>query len=309
MKKLYLRTIGSILIGLAFLFLAFGSEESLSSLAFPKSETSADTLADKSTTISPQSEPKIKKCLDEDDIFTNIEESLDHDPENYDDCIKIIFENQDILKERDLDIALAKAVMKKITDMNIKYNLDGSNVKIIGPLQKCIVVNSAIISFKEYETSISERDLLDIWKSSVYPLIEIYIKCRVIERVNGDLYSSIIKNEVSVNGFGKSYGFGKFQLKKNDIEDYIGPNTYYEIDKDKVRYIKLRYKLWDDDSKVSDRTRKIFDVLNALKNSSSLNIKFDLYELDKNTGGEAVYTGPRGGRYVIRNSKKQYIKQ
>jgi hypothetical protein len=108
----------------------------------------------------------------------------------------------------------------------------------------------------------------------------------------------------------------KFKLEDENISNYIGPNTYYEMDKEKVRDIKLRYKLWDegvakDEGKaITDRTRKVFNALNVLKNTKSLNIEMNLYEIEVNEGGggEVIHTGPRGGRYVIRNGGKSYVK-
>lgn len=249
-------------------------------------------------------------------ISTKIEESLDNDPQNYDACLQIIDEYQDSLQNSELDSALSKAVLKKITDMDVRFNLEGSNIKFKGPLGKCILVNSAEISFQEHEESWTERNLLKIASSNAYPLIEINIKCRVIARVPNDLYSNSFKYEVLVNGFSNGKEFEKFKLKDENISNYIGPNTYYEMDKEKVRDIKLRYKLWDegvakDEGKaITDRTRKVFNALNVLKNTKSLNIEMNLYEIEVNEGGggEVIHTGPRGGRYVIRNGGKSYVK-
>ncbi len=250
------------------------------------------------------------------EIFLKIEESLDNDPENFDACLDIIQEYQDSLQDREIDSIVAKSVMGKLTDMKIRYNLDGSNVKINNPLRKCLVINSAEISFEEYEDSWSERNLLKFLNSNVYPLIEINIKCAVVDRIPSDVYINSFKHEVSVKGIGNSSDFSKFKLKDQNIADYIGPNTKYKIDKDEERDIKLRFKLWDEGDAIeegkviSDRTRKIFNTLIALKNASSLNIELNLYEneSDSGGGGEVIHTGPRGGRYVIRNGGKSYVK-
>ena len=249
-------------------------------------------------------------------ISTKIEESLNNDPQNYDACLQIIDEYQDSLQNSELDSALSKAVLKKITDMEVRFNLEGSNVKFKGPLGKCVLVNSAEISFKEYEESWTERNLMKITSSNAYPLIEINIKCRVIDRVPNNLYRNSFKPEVTVKGFSNGKDFEKFKLKDENIADFIGPNTYYEMDKEKERNIKLRFKLWDegvakDEGKaITDRTRKVFNTLNVLKNTNNLNIELNLYDIEINEGGggEVIHTGPRGGRYVIRNGGKRYVK-
>ncbi|MFN5911084.1 MAG: hypothetical protein ACK45H_07110 [Bacteroidota bacterium] len=85
--------------------------------------------------------------------------------------------------------------------------------------------------------------------------------------------------------------------------------------KNKPRLVLLRYKLWDEGEALSEnkvienRTKKVFLALNTLKNLKDLTIELNLYESEAESGGgEMIHTGPRGGRYVIRNGSKRYVK-
>ena len=255
---------------------------------------------------------------DGNELSSKLIESLDSDPENFDACLQILDEYQDSLQNREFDSIVAKAVIEKISDMDIRYEIAGSNIKLVGPLRKCLIVNSAEISFEEHEDDFTERNLLKILSSNLYPLVEITINCAVVDRVPNDQYINSFEHEVSVkDGNNNSISdFGKFKLKEENISDYIGPNTGYEIDKNDEKEILLRYKLWDereaaDENKViTERTKKIFLALKSLKNIDNLKIELKLFEHEHESGGggEVIHTGPRGGRYVIRNGGKQYVK-
>ena len=251
------------------------------------------------------------------EVYKKIMASLDAEPENYDACLQIVEAYEDSLQNRELDSVLAKAVMQKIAESDINYVLDASAIKITGNVQKCVEASSAEISFKEYEESWTERNLMKIMSSNIYPLIEINLQCKVIERVPPNRYATNLDFQVPVKGFLTDGldGIGKFKLKKEKIADYLGPNTAYEMDKNKERLVLLRYKLWDEGEALSEnkvienRTKKVFLALNTLKNLKDLTIELNLYESEAESGGgEMIHTGPRGGRYVIRNGSKRYVK-
>jgi hypothetical protein len=239
-------------------------------------------------------------------------------------CLKILNENNEKLKNRAFDSTLAKTILNKISSEKLSFNIDGKNVKIKGKLSKCIVVNSLKISLREY----SERNLLSFWKKDYYPIVEISVKCRVVKRMIGSQYNRlwIIKDSVKLmNNLNEPiFDFKDFQVQSENIDDYLDSEKeepkYHKTDPNKIRYVKLQGKLWDENllknskNKILNRSQKLVSILAISKNLQNVNLElfFDSWdggENDRNNGngGETIYTGSRGGKYVIRNGKKRYI--
>jgi hypothetical protein len=248
------------------------------------------------------------------EIYNKLIEELERDPNNFNACLDIVNEYEDTLTNQELDSSLAKLLMERFTDEEIVYNLEGSNVKITGILKNCLAVNSAEIRFVEHEESLTERNLLRLLESNVYPIVEVILKCRIINEFSNEGYAHSFDYKVELKDFSnqKISDLGVFKIKSEDILDHLFPGGFNKSEVDSEREIKLRFKLWDDkedeEKKISVRTKMIFTVLNTLKNTENLNIELKLNEIpeDEMTPGETVHTGPRGGKYVIRNGSKRY---
>jgi hypothetical protein len=250
------------------------------------------------------------------EIYNKLIEELDRDPNNFNACLDIVNEYEDTLTNQELDSSLAKLLMERFTDEEIVYNLEGSNVKITGILKNCLAVNSAEIRFEEHEESLTERNLLRLLESNVYPIVEVILKCRIINEFSNEGYAHSFDYKVELKDFSnqKISDLGVFKIKSEDILDHLFPGGFNESEVNTEREIKLRFKLWDDkeaedeEKKILGRTKMIFIVLNTLKNIENLNIELKLNELpeDEMAPGETVHTGPRGGKYVIRNGSKRY---
>lgn len=255
------------------------------------------------------------------DLLEKITTSLENEPENFQACLDIVESYSDSLENPQVDSTVAKGVMEKITDLEISFALEASQIRFSSPLSKCLRVIGADVRFNEHEESMTERNLLRFFDSNTYPLVEILVKCNVIERLPANQYANRFDYEVPVKDFqGNSISnFGKFRLKDEGIADYVGPNTYYEMNKEEEREILLIYKLWDEaeaaekSEVISNRTKRIFEALIALQQIDNLKIDLQPYPSESGSsggggGGEVIHTGPRGGRYVIRNGNKRYVK-
>ena len=153
-------------------------------------------------------------------------------------------------------------------------------------------------------------------ESNFYPIVEVIVKCRIINEFSNEGYSQAFDYKVELKDFYKQKisNLGEFNIKTEDLIDHLFPGGFNASEVDTEREIKLRYKLWDDkeaedeEKRISGRTKMIFTVLNTLKNIKNLNLELKLYENpeDEMGTGETVHTGPRGGKYIIRNGRKKY---
>lgn len=255
--------------------------------------------------------------LDSEDVEKKIFDSMESEPENFDACLTIIEDNLDIFNNNEFDSTIASSVLEKFSDGKIIRVLDGRNVKFSSDfLNKSIAVDSVQISFEYHDEGLFERGISDLFSSISYPIAEIRIRCRVIKRSSTKDFWKIepVMPDVIKNFYDESImDVGTFIVTEENVAGPLGmDNSYYKTDVTSQREIVLRSKLWSkQDVTISNRTQKIFTALNVLKNIENLKINLKLTEYEENINyggqGETVYTGPRGGKYVIRNGQKRYL--
>jgi hypothetical protein len=245
-------------------------------------------------------------------------ESLDNNPNDYDACLGIISENIDLFENKVFDSTIAIAILDKFSEGKIIRVLEGSNLKFSSKfLNSCIATDSAEISFQKYDEGVLERGFSDMFSGVSYPIVDIKIRCRVVKRAATKDFSKIEKvmSDVVKNFQNEQiFDIGEFIVYEENVAGPLSADdSFYKTDVNYQREIILRSKLWSPkDTTITNKTERIFTTLNALKQIDNLKIDLKLVEYeynDSNGGGqsETVYTGPRGGKYVMRNGKKRYL--